>query len=156
MTDTDQLPHHRKPYQVNLARQHLLCEMNYVRMMKLVAGHASDEWVIGFSCHEQTCSVHFQIVSRSRYTTVIDMTQDDRFNWLPCQKMQVCLYHDVRMAEVVSSQCQRNFKPRYDYPNALMYHPDEKEQLNRFLADWLEHYLSNGLLFEIREPLIKS
>ncbi|WP_211826348.1 DUF1249 domain-containing protein [Kistimonas asteriae] len=151
MTTIGQLPHHRKPYQVNLVRQHVLCEMNYIRLMKLIAGNASDEWMIGFSFHGQTCSVHFQITSRSRYTTVIDITQDNRFNWLPCQKMQVRLYHDVRMAEVISSQRQRDFKPRYNYPNTSMYHPDEKEQLNLFLADWLEHCLNNGYLFETIE-----
>ena len=52
--------------------------------------------------------------------------------------MVVRLYHDARMAEVISSQDIKQIKPRYDYPNAAMHHPDEKQQINLFLKEWLQ------------------
>lgn len=122
--------------------------MNYIRLMKLMVGDTADQWLIGFTFHEKTYSVNFQVIDRSRYTTVINISQENQAHWLHCQKMQVRLYHDVRMAEVISSQRQRGFQPRYSYPNPSMYHPDEKEQLNRFLATWLEHCLSSGYLLK--------
>ena len=56
--------------------------------------------------------------------------------------MQV--YHDARMAEVVSAEHARRFRGIYPYPNAAMHQPDEKAQLNLFLGEWLSHCLACG------------
>ena len=53
-------------------------------------------------------------------------------------RMTLRLYHDARMAEVISCQDIRQVKPRYDYPNTQMHHPDEKQQMNVFLKEWLQ------------------
>ena len=42
-------------------------------------------------------------------------------------RMSIRLYHDARMAEVISSQGIRQVKPRYDYPNKHMHQQDEKQ-----------------------------
>ena len=59
-------------------------------------------------------------------------------------KMTIRLYHDARMAEVISNQDIRQVKPRYDYPNNKMHLPDEKEQINIFLKEWLQLCLKLG------------
>ena len=148
MAITGHLMHHRKPYHVNLVRQQLLCETNYNLLMKLMTSNTANQWLIGYTIHGQTHLVNFQIIDRSRYTTVIDIAQENQAYWLPSQTMHVVLYHDVRMAEVINSQRQCSFQPCYSYPNPSMYYPDEKEQINRFLAERLEHCLSTGSLFE--------
>lgn len=150
MAMTNHLMRHRKPYHVNLARQQLLCETNYSLLMQLMMDNTANQWLIGFTFHGQTYSINFQVIDRSRYTTVIDISQKNQAYWLPCQTMHVGLYHDVRMAEVIGSQ--HSFQSRYSYPNPSMYHPDEKEQLNRFLAERLKHCLFNGCLFEENKP----
>jgi uncharacterized protein YqiB (DUF1249 family) len=64
--------------------------------------------------------------------------------WVTPPSMSVRLYHDASMAEVMSYQNQHRFEGRYQYPNPQMRLPDEKIQLNKFLADWLDHCLQHG------------
>jgi uncharacterized protein YqiB (DUF1249 family) len=59
-------------------------------------------------------------------------------------KMIIRLYHDARMAEVISNQDIRHVKPRYDYPNTQMHLPDEKQQISQFLKEWLQLCLKLG------------
>jgi uncharacterized protein YqiB (DUF1249 family) len=59
-------------------------------------------------------------------------------------RMSIRLYHDARMAEVISSQDIHQVKPRYDYPNKYMHQQDEKQQINQFLNEWLHLCLTHG------------
>lgn len=59
-------------------------------------------------------------------------------------RMSIRLYHDARMAEVISSQDIHQVKPRYDYPNKQMHQQDEKQQINQFLNEWLHLCLTHG------------
>ena len=59
-------------------------------------------------------------------------------------RMIIRLYHDARMAEVISSQDICQVKPRYDYPNKNMHQQDEKQQINQFLNEWLHLCLEHG------------
>lgn len=65
-------------------------------------------------------------------------------------KMVIRLYHDARMAEVISSQDIYQVKPRYDYPNVQMHQKDEKQQINKFLNEWLHLCLNAG---QVKVPL---
>jgi uncharacterized protein YqiB (DUF1249 family) len=56
------------------------------------------------------------------------------------------LYHDASMAEIVAFQRHRHLEGRYDYPNPNMYQRDEKIQQNRYLAEILELCLAEGRL----------
>jgi len=60
-------------------------------------------------------------------------------------EMIIRVYHDAKTAEVMSYQNQKYFKAVYPVPNKLMYQRDEKEQLNLFLADWLNLCINEGL-----------
>lgn len=53
--------------------------------------------------------------------------------------LEVQVYHDARMAEVVSAEHTRRLRSIYPYPNEAMHQPDEKAQLNLFLGEWLSH-----------------
>jgi len=68
-------------------------------------------------------------------------------------RMTIRLYHDARMAEVISSQDVRQVKPRYDYPNVQMHQQDEKQQINQFLNEWLHLCLHQG---QVKVPLLTS
>ena len=58
--------------------------------------------------------------------------------------MTIRLYHDARMAEVLSTQDIKQVKSRYDYPNNQMHQQDEKQQTNQFLNEWLHLCLRLG------------
>ena len=51
--------------------------------------------------------------------------------WLNDPMLKVRLYHDARMAEVISAR-NHHYIDNNDYPNWRMHLPDEKFQLNRF------------------------
>lgn len=85
----------------------------------------------------------------TRYTSLVTMSQDATIKSKPLvnllrPKMVIRLYHDARMAEVVSNQDIHQVKPRYDYPNKTMHLPDEKQQINVFLKEWLQLSLQLG------------
>ncbi len=60
-------------------------------------------------------------------------------------EMIIRVYHDAKTAEVTSYQNHRYFKAVYPVPNPFMYQCDEKEQLNLFLAEWLNLCINEGL-----------
>lgn len=62
--------------------------------------------------------------------------------------IQVRLYHDATVAEVIGWEGQRKFEARNDYPNKKMYQTDEKAQLNRFLGELLERCLTDGRILD--------
>ena len=70
-------------------------------------------------------------------------------------QMLVRIYHDANTAEVVAYQNHRHFKASYPVPNSHMYQVDEKDQLNRFLTEWLNLCLQKGVSNdEVNEFLI--
>jgi uncharacterized protein YqiB (DUF1249 family) len=78
------------------------------------------------------------------YTTTLRVRQEHSLPWLPVPHLEVQVYHDARMAEVVSAEHTRRLRSIYPYPNEAMHQPDEKAQLNLFLGEWLSHCLACG------------
>lgn len=133
-------------YKVDLTGQMACCEANYARLLKLMPGYEQrNHWQYQVQSGGKIWQVGFSITERARYTTMLEVYQEDGFRcWGGSPRMQVRLYHDVQMAEVIAWRDHRQLKPKYDYPNANMYQKDEKAQINRFLSDWLIHNQANG------------
>ena len=157
-----------KKYRPNLSSLMNLCDINYMLLLRLLSDkeHVGDVRRFYIS---DFLSYRIEIKEVTRYTSLVTMSQDTRiyeikhghntsnvkklYNFLS-PKMDIRLYHDARMAEVISNQDVRQVKPRYDYPNYSMHLPDEKQQINVFLKDWLQlslqlgqaHVACNGLL----------
>ena len=146
-----------RKYQPRLSSLMNLCDTNYMLLLKILA----DKTSVG----EQQCffisdflSYTVTIKEVTRYTSLINIAQDANLTFksgafklnsnelinLFRPSMIIRLYHDARMAEVISSQDIRQIKPRYDYPNIKMHHPDEKQQINLFLKEWLQLCLRLG------------
>lgn len=141
-------------YRPNLSDLMSLCDVNYMMLLRLLA----DREVVG----EERCffisdflSYRIVINEVTRYTSLITMTQDSYIGGHEVNginelkdflrpKMVIRLYHDARMAEVISNQDIKQVKPRYDYPNHAMHLPDEKQQINLFLKEWLQLSLQLG------------
>jgi len=138
----------RSTYRPNLSSLMNLCEVNYMMLLRLLA----DKETVGerrsfFISDFLSYSIFVDEVTR--YTSLVTMTQDavventHLSNFLR-PKMVIRLYHDARLAEVVSNQDVWQVKPRYDYPNDAMHLPDEKQQINVFLKEWLQLSLQLG------------
>ena len=140
-------PRHR----VNLLRLQRVCETNYLRLMQLLPELFAAEYFRLPVQHWSTDGrrpVHqpewlvVRVVTRSPYTTLIELQMEAEWGSLcTTPQAEVRLYHDVRMAETVTCKTGQTVLPRYHYPNVKMYQPDEKEQHNQFLAQWLDYAL---------------
>ncbi|MFT7562059.1 MAG: hypothetical protein ACI93R_003993 [Flavobacteriales bacterium] len=122
--------------------EHLsICEFNYHAFMSILPGllDGREQWHFGVG--ETVGSkldyliVHAQLLERSPYTSFIGIDQDVGDNTLPTMKVR--LYHDAKVAEIISWGGHRHWQPLYEYPNPKMYQPDEKQAVNRFVRDWL-------------------
>jgi len=145
-----------KKYRPSLSSLMQLCEHNYLMLTKLLLNKNQDVEKAG----DQYCffiaeHLNYSITVKevTRYTSLVHIVQNQPFSndtsknsidkmLLP--SMIIRLYHDARMAEVNSSQNIRFIKPRYDYPNKKMHLPDEKQQVNQFLKEWLQLCLQHG------------
>lgn len=142
----------RKPYVPDLQELASLCESNYLRFLKLLPDtREGSERVIDISTSGgQQAKIRILVNEAHPYTTMLTVSQEGlNPEWIHPPRMEVRLYHDASMAEVLCYQNQHKFEGRYQYPNPQMRMPDEKVQLNRFLADWLEHCLHHG---QVRMP----
>jgi uncharacterized protein YqiB (DUF1249 family) len=133
----------RQRYKVDLTALHALCEANYARLVRLFPDYEvmnrrefqlADERVV------------LEVTERSRYTTMLRLRSfAGGERWLAPLTIDVRAYHDAAMLEVASFQASGGVRGRYSYPNEAMHQQDEKNQQNRFLADWFEHCLQHGL-----------
>ena len=151
-----------KKYQPRLSTLMNLCEVNYMFLVRLLASHNDEEAVGDERCFfiSDFLSNKITILEITRYTSLVSIRQElpktkavvtgednnnkTVFDHILRPKMIIRLYHDARMAEVISNQDIKQVKPRYDYPNSKMHLPDEKEQINQFLKEWLQLCLKLG------------
>ena len=146
-------------YKVDLSGQLALCEANYLRLMKLLPELRNrDEREFALPMHKQEGKAELRVLitveERAPYTTTVSVSHPDAHalgnlaglsrQALMMPDLQVRLYHDASMAEVLSWHKHRGIKARYDYPNDQMYQRDEKAQLNKFLGEWLSFCLDQG------------
>jgi uncharacterized protein YqiB (DUF1249 family) len=128
-----------------------LCERNYAQLRHLLPFSAQSLNAQKATSAEQTQSPDSQVIQINaqegyrirllelcKFTTTIKIehVSETALAWLRPQ-FEVRLYHDARLAEVISCQQMRRFKAVYDYPNLEMMQPDEKRQINLLLRDWL-------------------
>ena len=137
----------RKLYVPDLKAFAGICESNYAHLLKLLpdmeAGNKREFNISGGPNH--ATAIRLSIVEKFTYTLDILVEQVSTLNdFLTPPTMAVRLYHDVRMAEVLSFDNNHRFNGVYHYPNPQMRMPDEKHQINHFLQDWLEHCLRHG------------
>ncbi|WP_312963057.1 DUF1249 domain-containing protein [Stutzerimonas nitrititolerans] len=137
----------RDRYRVDLLELQAACEANYLRLMRLLPQmHTSqDTRRVAMSQGDRLLGVLvLQVLENCPYTSTLRITQEHCLPWLPVPQMEVRVYHDARMAEVICAENTRRFRGIYAYPNAQMHQPDEKTQLNLFLGEWLGHCLACG------------
>ncbi|KIH85656.1 DUF1249 domain-containing protein [Pseudomonas batumici] len=141
----------RERYRVDLIGLQAACEANYARLMRLLPQMREQQRArrIAMTQGDQMLGVlALEVLQDNPYTTTLLVRQEHSLPWLPVPQLQVQVYHDARMAEVISAEHARRFRSIYPYPNTAMHQPDEKAQLNVFLGEWLSHCLACGHEFE--------
>jgi uncharacterized protein YqiB (DUF1249 family) len=130
-------------YQIDLSGHLADCEVNFRRLQQLLPAdiEAGDSLRFGVA----GSAVELLIKERAPYTTMLEIRlQKPLFLDLPAPALNVRMYHDARLAEVMGASGLRPLKPRYTYPNAGMFQRDEKVQQNTYLGEWLSLCLELG------------
>ena len=156
-------------YSIDLIKQMAECDANYIRLLRLMpvlAAHRQRDFAsLGRDMPVQSekalegmrsvftladlatepVTVEITVLEAFKYTTTLEIVQRPVLRkWMTNPSMLIRVYHDASTAEVVSYQGHNNLQVRYPQPNAKMYQPDEKGQVNQFLGEWLSHCLTVG------------
>lgn len=145
-----------KSYTIDLSEQMAVCDANYIRLLKLLGNTRSlDRRLValpqlGLGGGQDQVFVNLEVLEDFKYTSTVCIRQMlAREKGKPAlykmPEMIVRVYHDAKTAEVTSYQNHRYFKAVYPVPNQFMYQSDEKEQLNLFLAEWLNLCINEGM-----------
>lgn len=140
----------KKRYVADISRLGAVCEANYLRvrkLMNLLEDGASGVALVLKNQQGYLGAVKLQVLENCKFTQTIMLEQTHTSGkWLNNPRITVRVYHDVSMAEVISCYRHQRIEAVNAYPNRFMHHPDEKVQINVFLADWLAFCLRFGCL----------
>ena len=125
-----------------------LYECNYIRLRNLLPdADAIPDAVV--SRIEGALDLHLRVTERCRFTTTLGLTYifEDAVGSFPAPDIQVRIYHDAQVGEVIS--CGRRRGLRYARYNRMRnnYTLAEKWRMNRFLQKWLGYCLMQGHRF---------
>lgn len=127
-------------YRVGLAQWQTLCVENYLRARRLERACKSN----GFLRLEleRGAVASITLASQGPYTADMTLVVQQSHALLRPTTIDLRLYHDLRLAEVMSMSQDARTLARNRYPNRKMHQPDEKWQWNLYLSEWLR-YLGN-------------
>src|SRR6218665_3247311 len=137
-------------YTVDLQHLQTVCALNYGRLRRLLPELEQDEYCFHWEQPgTEPATMEVSVLERSVYTDTLLLRQtvrpeDERLPWYPRLDMEVRIYHDAELAEVLRFQEARRIPARNRYPNVAMHARDEKTQVNEFLAECLDHCLREG------------
>jgi uncharacterized protein YqiB (DUF1249 family) len=144
---------------IDLSARMAVCDGNYIRLLKLLpdlSPSASRVFTLpelGTAATAQR--VVLEVVETFKYTSTVSITLEvpglaSAYYRPPA--MLVRLYHDANTAEVTSYQDERRIRVLYQEDELPRYYPDEKEQVNLFLAEWLALCLEAGQGHHVLRP----
>jgi uncharacterized protein len=151
---------------IDLSARMAVCDANYIRVLKLLPHFAPAARRVfalpalgAAPTLASTQQVQLEVTESFKYTSTVSIclvVTPAVSKHYQAPSMLVRLYHDACTAEVVSYQNQRRIHVLYDMTETPRYHPDEKEQVNLFLAEWLGLCLESGLWKAGDGPLSQS
>src|SRR5690606_40610428 len=106
-------------YRVDLAGLQAICDANYARLCRLMPDMDSqDDLCIRHQAPDGVAQqLLMQVLERCPYTTTLLLSHERPHAWLPPPSMEVRLYHDVNMVEVVADDNRRQICRGYAYAN---------------------------------------
>lgn len=165
-------------YTVDLAAMHALYEYNYARLQRLLRGAGVHERLGALAPLEFAWSalasapavarapavepagseavqpvLQLERIERTRYTETWRLAQmTQTMPWCPELDMEVRIYHDARMADVLRFQSARRIPAIVPATHGAGWRVNEKQLVNQFLGDCLQHCLLHGLP---RDPVLR-
>lgn len=144
-----------KKYVPDISQHAALCAANYVRLERLLRDLSATQYQFSWQDnggHQIDVDIH--VTERFKYTTSLQLVKQAHAIPAPMDRVEltVRMYSDARLAEVVGISQGQQLAGVYRYPNEQMYQIDEKQQVNRYLAEWLGHLLTHGTVRELWVP----
>lgn len=143
-----------KRYVPDLPEQNALSEANFLRLEKLLGDMDLPHYRFHWYDLESRVQMEVAVIERFKFTSTLVLTKSNPALPGPMRNVQLTIrmYHDARMAEVVSWENSRQLSGVYPYPNERMYQVDEKAQANLYLSEWLTHLLRHGVAEAVWSP----
>lgn len=125
-----------------------LYESNYVRLRRLVTHVASIEGEHTSSVAND-CPLFLRVEERSRYTTTFTLTYlfDSHAGQIADPDLQVRVYHDARLAEVLSCARWHRHQVLASIKNHLYCQLGDRWLRNVMLNKWLDYCVERGHCF---------
>ena len=122
-----------------------LYESNFVRMGWLVGELRAIDGCKVSKC-ESDCDLHLTPLELSRYTSVFRLTYefDSDCEVVRDPDLEVCVYHDARLAEVRSFRGFRRHPQLAQLQSGLKRELDQRWSRNMMLNKWLEYCAERG------------
>lgn len=123
-------------------------EQNYALLHRLVPEGLSLGEDVLLAARESGL-LRFRVEEQYKYTLTVGITHAFSARSVAVSELylQVRIYCDAGVAEVMGYQGHRRFLPTYDYPNENMLLPDEKRQTNFLLYELLCHFMTRNRQF---------
>jgi len=142
-------------YTVDIAATHALYELNYERLRRLLKGAGIKEQtstIIEFEWGSE--ALQLSRMERTKYTETWRLAQATPvLPWCPQLDMELRVYHDARMADVLRFQSARRLQAITTNGHVSGWRVNEKQLVNHFLGDCLHHCLHYGLP---RDPRLQA
>lgn len=125
-------------------------EANYAKLQRVMPHIHTLEGDLWYSTESNGHQVEIHILEKTKYTTAFSLkfAHPCMHQWVPQIVMKIRTYHDAKVAEVLNFQRHGRLAPSYDYPNPQMFQSNEKQQINRFFSEWLDHCLNFRVVFD--------
>nr|WP_283102868.1 DUF1249 domain-containing protein [Shewanella abyssi] len=114
-----------------------VCARNYMHIQRWLTLEPSEgkHWQVD----GEFGRLDVRLLENTKYTQLVEISRWAGGHALvSTPKVSVRIYHDAKLAEVLTSQQIYQLRPVYDYPNMHMHHRDEKYQVNAFLEELLK------------------
>ena len=138
----------RRFQQRDLAALIDLYEGNFARLRHLVPDLDRIEGTV-VSRVAGALDLYATVLERHPYTTTLSLTYrfDDAHGVMLEPNARICVYHDVRAAEVVAHCRRKRVSGFRRWRRGRMPEVDRRWELNRFLSKWLRFCAQQGHIF---------
>lgn len=129
-------------------------ECNYIRLRQLLQDVGAFTLKTPYVSHAgNALDLYLRVYERSRYTTTLSLTYlfADELGEFPAPDIHVRIYHDARLAEVISCGRRRGRRDAVYDRMRNQYSLDRKWHMNRFLQKWLGYCLRQGHRFQLAD-----
>ena len=126
------------------SHQLAVCEANFLRLKKILQDFSRNKYSFEtVNPDSSSNSISFYVIHKTEHTLIIEAKQKIKLKKMENLIIRIQISLDAKLAEVISFQGERAVP--YFMKVLETQSKDEKMQQNRFLTEWLESILANGI-----------